>query len=103
VQECEDFNTIDAFRFFDREGRGEISIQTLQGVLMMEISRFGPRGRNLQISEQDLISFIKRYSESPTNGGDYKIRYSDFCNAVAPKDKFYLNTLAQRAPRNLTL
>jgi hypothetical protein len=61
---------------------------------MMEISRFGPTGRALQIEESDLVAFIRRYSETPSIGGDYKIRYSDFCAAIAPKDKFYLNTLA---------
>ena len=57
----------------------------------------------MQLTEQDLIAFIRRYSEPPTAGQEHKIRYSDFCQAIAPKDKFYLNTLAQRAPRNLTL
>jgi Ca2+-binding EF-hand superfamily protein len=43
VQECEDFNTIDAFRFFDREGRGEINFETLQGILLSEIFKFAGR------------------------------------------------------------
>lgn len=43
MQECEDFNTIDAFRFFDREGRGEINFETLQGILLSEIFKFAGR------------------------------------------------------------
>jgi hypothetical protein len=52
-----------------------------------------------------LEAFILRYTDVSKTGDQTgnRLRYSDFCAAIAPKDRFYLNTLAQRAPRNLNL
>jgi hypothetical protein len=49
-------------------------------------------GRGLEFSDTDLIAFIQRYAELKKSAD--RLRYSEFCSAIAPKDSFYLNTLA---------
>ena len=41
-------------------------------------------------------AFILRYTDVSKTGDQTgnRLRYSDFCAAIAPKDRFYLNTLA---------
>jgi len=93
VNECEDFNTIDAFRYLDKEGKGFIEPHELITSLRDE----------LQIGseelENDVIMFFQKFDKQETR----KMRYSDFCNAFAPKAKGPLKVLASRVPRNIHL
>ena len=99
VADCEDFNILDAFRFLDLEGNKEVSLHDLKERLRNEISRISVQrtGVGLQFDDTDIISFIQRYtvvdaSEDRQSTGNLK--YSDFCAAIATKDRFYLNSLA---------
>ncbi len=91
VAECEDFNTIDAFRYIDKAGQGEIQCHILLNSLLEEIG--------IECEEDNLILFFQKFD----NSEQQVIKYSDFCDAFAPKDDQYLKEIALRVPRNLQL
>lgn len=97
---------MDAFRFLDREGKGEIDFAMLLDSLENEIARYAPRGMSLTFTENELVAFIARYSqrrEDERGNIHNKMSYSDFCAAVVPKDRHSLSILANRPARNLFL
>jgi hypothetical protein len=93
VLECEDFNTIDAFRFLDKEGKGFIEPHELIISLRQDLNI------DFQELENDVIMFFQKVDKQETR----KMKYSEFCSAFAPKDKNQLKTLAARVPRNIHL
>lgn len=74
VLECEDFNTIDAFRFIDQEGNGAVTPQ--------EIIRFlnNEYGNTIQFDINDLNLFVQRFDKNDRQ----KLKYSEFCTSFAP-------------------
>lgn len=73
VNECPEFNTIDAFHFLDSRGMGEISKQDLmQGLTNIFL---------VQYSERDVDLFIARFNKD----GRGTLKYSEFYNAIKPK------------------
>jgi hypothetical protein len=80
-----DFNLIDAFRIFDRNGLGVATTYDFKA---------GLAELGLQISESDLMLFMKRFDKD----GDNKLRYSEFCDAFLPADTFHGSLLAKKAP-----
>ncbi len=69
VSDSEDFNTIDAFRLLDIQGRGEVTLNDLKDILKNEVSKVNMErtGRGLEFSENELIAFIQRYTELQKN------------------------------------
>jgi hypothetical protein len=80
-----DFNLIDAFRIFDRNGLGVATSYDFKA---------GLAELGLQVSDQELGLFMKRFDKD----GDLKLRYSEFCDAFLPSDTFHGSLLAKKAP-----
>ena len=53
----------------------------------------------IDLSEDEVILFFQKFDK----GEQRKLKYSDFCDAFAPKDKESLNELALRVPRHMQL
>ena len=95
MSECIDYNTIDAFRYLDKQGRGFVDSMELYQSLKKDI-RIEDRAETLQ---DDLIMFFQKFDKEEAR----VIKYSSFCDAFAPKEKETLRDLASRVPRNLHL
>ena len=95
MSECIDYNTIDAFRYLDKQGRGFVDSMELYQSLKKDI-KIGDRVETLQ---DDLIMFFQKFDKEEAR----VIKYSSFCDAFAPKEKETLRDLASRVPRNLHL
>jgi len=80
-----DFNLVDAFRIFNLDGLGVASIADLRSGL----ARLG-----LQVSEQELSLFVKRFDKD----GDGKLRYVEFVDAFMPHDVFHGSLLSKKGP-----
>lgn len=80
MNECEDFNTIDAFRYLDKEGKGFIEPHELISSIREELKI------DSADLESDVIMFFQKFDKQETR----KMRYSDFCSAFAPKEKAQL-------------
>ena len=77
---------IDAFRIFDREGKGWITPpQLLTGLAQLNISA----------STEDIFIFMKRFDRFDSG----RLKYSDFCEAFIPLDPVNANKLCKRIPR----
>ena len=88
VRECPEFNTVDAFRFLDVRGTGEISRdEFIEGISQLVRATFNE-------AEADL--FIARFSKD----GRETLKYSEFCDAIKPKSHSVLSELQQRKPGN---
>ncbi len=83
-----DFNLIDAFRIFDEDGKGWISICEIADGL----KTFG-----VFTHPDNLNLFVKRYDKDKTG----KLKYSDFCDAFLPVDHFHAQILVKKAPLEL--
>lgn len=85
---CHDFNLFDAFRIFDTPARGYIGFTDLKYGLQ-DIGIFAP--------EEDLRLFFKRYDKN----GDGLIRFSEFCDSIAPLDAGSAAILNRRSSNGL--
>lgn len=91
VKECNEFNAVDAFRFLDVKGRGEITKEELMyGLAEVVLANF---------TEQDVDLFIARFNKD----GKGVLKYSEFCDAFKPKSQQVLNELLVRKPRNVKM
>eukprot|EP00347_Sterkiella_histriomuscorum_P009319 403341661 len=93
VANCEDFNTIDAFRYLDKQGQGFIDPHDLIQSLKTEI------GIDYQTLEDDVIMIFQKFDKDESR----EMKYSEFCDAFAPKEPNLLKELAGRVPRNVNL
>lgn len=84
-----DFNLIDAFRIFDCEGKGWISVGELKEGLREGVGVW-PNGDDVEL-------FRRRYDKDE----DGNIRYSEFCDAFLPIDSFHASLLAKKAPLHM--
>ena len=91
VIECEEFTTIDAFRYIDQGGKGEITVDQLIRALKTDL--------DLDLDIDDMIMFFQKFDKAEQR----VLKYSDFCDAFAPKEHQCLKELALRVPRNLQL
>ena len=82
-----DFNLLDGFRVFDTLSKGFVTMTELQD---------GLRTLNLYPTLEELNLFMRRYDKD----SDGRLRYSDFCEAVLPKQPEYATLLNNRAPYN---
>lgn len=83
-----DFNLIDAFRIFDVEGKGWISVAEIKEGLSLF---------NLYASTEDIQLYMKRYDKDE----DGRLRYSEFCDSFLPTDAFHASLLAKKAPMHM--
>lgn len=91
VRECEDFNTVDAFRFLDVRATGEITKEELMfGLSEVILANF---------SEPDVDLFLARFSKE----GKQTLKYSEFCDAFKPKSQSVLSELVARQPKNIRM
>lgn len=79
---------IDAFRVFDTDGKGWITIDEIKD---------GLNCYGVFISDEDIELYLKRYDKDE----DGKLRYSEFCDSFLPNDPFHASLLAKKAPMHL--
>ena len=83
-----DFNLFDAFRIFDMDSKGWITLADLKDGLN-QIGIFP--------SHEELDLFVKRYDKN----GDHRLRFSDFCDAFLTNDAYYANLLNKRVSNGI--
>lgn len=83
IRDCEEFNTIDAFRVIDYEAKGFVDPNEL-------IKALNVIGVNF--NDDDIILFFQKYDKDENR----KLKYSSFCDAIAPKEESYVRELAAR-------
>lgn len=83
-----DFNLFDAFRIFDVDSKGYITLSELK-LALQDIGIYP------SIDELDL--FFKRYDKNQ----DGRIRFSEFCDAFSPLDTYYGTVLNRRTSNNV--
>lgn len=91
VRECPEFNTVDAFRLIDVNGRGEVDNRELKLAMQRDI--------RAECTDEDIDLFFKRFDKDQKGA----IKYSEFCDAFVPKSQTVLNELTSRVPRNIKL
>ena len=89
VRECQEFNTVDAFRLLDVHGSGEVSKEELMQSLAGDVG--------VDFTEQEVDLFFWHFDKEQKGC----IRYSEFCEAFIPKSQQVLQELQQRKPKNL--
>lgn len=82
-----DFNFYDAFRIFDIDSRGVVSISDLKSGLS-EIGVFP--------SMDDLELYIKRYDKN----FDSRLTFAEFCDSFTPNDNYYATMVNRRSSNN---
>jgi len=82
-----DFNPFDAYRFFDRKGKGLITVPEIE-------QGFADLG--LHPSREDIFLFIRRFDKN----GDGKLRFSDFGEGFVPMQNEYARLLKNRGAIN---
>lgn len=93
VNECKDYNTIDAFRLIDESGQGNVDQQDVINFLTQNF------GDEMEITQEDLYLFIQRFDKAERQ----TIKYSEFCTAFAPLNAASQRRLAERMPQNTQL
>jgi Ca2+-binding EF-hand superfamily protein len=83
-----DFNLFDAFRIFDIDSRGVISIHDLKSGLS-EIGIFP--------SNEDLELYVKRYDKNY----DGRLTFAEFSDSFTPTDAYYASTINRRVSNNV--
>jgi len=90
LSDSDDFNTVDAFRFLDTKGSGQVTpLALMQGL----------KALGIDFEQDDIILFFQKYVRDDSK----MLKYSEFCDAVAPKAELMLKELASRVPRNIRL
>jgi Ca2+-binding EF-hand superfamily protein len=83
-----DFNFFDAFRIFDIDSRGVISISDLKSGLS-EIGIF--------TSIEDLELYVKRYDKN----FDGRLTFAEFCDSFTPNDSYHSHMINKRVSNNI--
>ena len=87
ITTCPDFNLYDAFKLLDRGTKGWIQSFDLRDAMT------DPRGIDLpDFSLEDVDLFLARYDRD----NDRKLRFSEFCDAFTPMDKFHADIINRR-------
>jgi len=79
-----DFNIYDAFRIFDLDSRGWISLVDL---------RVGLNDIGIYPDSEELALFFKRYDKDD----DGRLRFTEFSEAFIPLDSYYSQLLNRRS------
>jgi EF-hand domain pair len=82
-----DFNVFDAFRIFDIDSRGWVSLSDL---------KYGLNEIGVYPAAEELDLFIKRYDKDL----DGRIKFSEFCDSFTPVDNYYAIILNRRTSNN---
>lgn len=85
VRECDDFNTVDAYRLLDKNAVCEVSPDELAQILVHDI-RIDTNACDVQ--SIDLIV-------------ETSLKYSQFCDIFVPKSQKVLAELTAKKPKNL--
>ena len=83
-----DFNLFDAFRVFDIDNRGFITLSDLKS---------GLNEIGLYPSIEELELFIKRYDKNQ----DSRIRFSEFTDSFTPLDPYYGQLVNRRVSNDV--
>ena len=78
-----DFNLFDAFRIFDMDSRGWITLTDL---------KIGLNEIGVYPDQEELALFFKRYDKDMDN----RLRFSEFSDAFSPIDSYYKQILNRR-------
>lgn len=78
-----DFNLMDAFQMIDEKSLGWVSAPQVLTFLIEQ---------GCFCHKDDVYSFTRRFDRD----NDSKLLYSDFCEAITPKDGYYAHALNQR-------
>lgn len=78
-----DFNLMDAFQMIDEKSLGWVSAPQLLWFIM---------DQGCYCHKDDVYNFTRRFDRD----NDSKLLYSDFCEAVTPKDSYFAHALGQR-------
>ena len=76
LAECSDFNLMDAFSMVDDKSLGWASATQLYKCLITN---------GVFVHKDDVYNFTRRFDRD----NDSKLLYSDFCEAITPKDSYY--------------
>jgi Ca2+-binding EF-hand superfamily protein len=82
-----DFNLYDAFRIFDVDSRGWISLSDL---------KYGLNDIGVFASTEEIDLYFKRYDKD----GDARLKFSEFCDSFTPLDPYYSSMLNRRHSNN---
>jgi len=85
-----DFNLLDAFRLFDTKGRGWITSSELES---------GMKEFGVYPTRDEVYLFMRRLDRD----SDGRVRYSDFCDVLTPKQSEYSSLMNKRIPHNADL
>ena len=84
----DDFNLVDAFKFFDSENKGWVnSLEFFNGL----------KNIGLKINTSDVMYFIKKYDRNESG----RLKYSDFCDALIPLETSSAKILCKRQPKSV--
>lgn len=86
LAECADFNLMDAFSMIDDKSLGWTSAPQIYKCLITN---------GIFVHKDDVYQFTRRFDRDY----DSKLLYSDFCEAMTPKDTYYAHNLQQRKPK----
>jgi len=78
-----DFNLFDAFRLYDIDSRGWVSLSDL---------KFGLNDSGIYPSHEELELYFKRYDKD----GNGRLKFSEFCDSFTPLDNYYAAMLNRR-------
>jgi len=83
-----DFNLFDAFRVFDVDSRGYITVTDLKDGL-----------NNIGVfpSYEEMELYVKRYDKD----NDMRLRFSEFCDSLTPNDTYYSAILNRRVANDV--
>ena len=80
LAECADFNLMDAFSMIDDKSLGWTSAPQIYKCLVTN---------GIFVHKDDVYQFTRRFDRDY----DSKLLYSDFCEAMTPKDTYYAHNL----------
>ena len=84
VTECQEYNTIDAFRLIDQDGQGAVSQDE---ILLFLDNNFGDQ---IEYDYAEIELFMIRFDKQEKQ----KVKYSEFCTAFAPQSSRAQQVLA---------
>ena len=83
-----DFNVFDAFRIFDIDSRGWVSLSDL---------KLGLNDIGVFPGHEELDLYFKRYDKDQ----DGRLKFSEFCDSFSPSDNYYGTLLNRRTSNNV--
>ena len=85
-----DFNTYDAFRMFDIDGRGELNATDI---------RYGLADIGVTVDPEDARLFVQKYDKD----GDGRLNFREFSQAMTPNDPYFASMLSRRPSSHMPI